>query len=114
MGLKAKNTDDIKRAQGLFQKALAADPNLASAHNGLGGVYRILGQRDEAIASWEKALSLRPNYDLPLYNVGLAYLEKGDKKQALQSFQRYLAVKGRTISEAELKEISALIEKCRQ
>jgi arylsulfatase A-like enzyme/tetratricopeptide (TPR) repeat protein len=114
MGLKSKNTDDVQRAQSLFRKALAADPNLASAHNGLGGVYRILGQRDEAIASWEKALSLNPNYDLALYNVGLAYLEKSDKKQALQSFLRYLSVKGRTISEAEQKEIAGLIEKCRR
>ncbi len=112
--LKSKSSDDLRRALESFQRALAADPNLASAHNGLGGVFRILGQRDEAIASWEKALSLNPNYDFALYNVGLAYLEKGDKKQALQSFLRYLQVKGRTISETEQKEITALIEKCRQ
>ena len=74
----------------------------------------MMGRLDEAVASWEKALSLNPNYDLALYNVGLAYLEKGDKKQALQSFLRYLQVKGRTISEAEQKEIADLIEKCRR
>lgn len=114
MSLKSKNPEEVQRALGYFQKSLAADPNLAATHNGLGGVYLIMGQRDEAIASWEKALALNPNFDMPLYNVGLAYLGKGDKSRALRSFQRYLAVKGRTITAAEQKEIDGLIEQCRK
>ena len=42
-------------------KALAVDPGLANAHNGLGVAYAQQGDFARAIAEWEKAVSLRPD-----------------------------------------------------
>ena len=43
----------------------------------------------------------------------MAYLEKGDKAKALENCQKYLLIRGRSITAEELKEINALIQKCK-
>ena len=41
-------------------RALAIDPTLANAHNGLGVAHAQQGDFDRAIAEWRAALALRP------------------------------------------------------
>jgi arylsulfatase A-like enzyme/Flp pilus assembly protein TadD len=111
--MKTKKREDHYRSIENFRKAVELDPALASAYNGLGGAYKIVGQNDEAIAAWEKSLELKPDFDFPVYNLGVAYLEKGNKTQALKYFERYLLLKKNTISPQERRDVEALIRKCK-
>jgi len=112
--LKTRNPKGIESALGYFEKAIAADPGLASAYNGYGGALKILGRTDEAIANWEKASELDPGLDYPVYNLALAYLDKGDKSLALKFCERYLEIKGTQITPEEKNEILSIIDKCKK
>jgi len=72
-----------------FKKALAIDPKLSSACNGLGAAYKQIGRSDDAITYWQKALVIKPDYDFPLINLGILFLEKGQFRQAIDYFQKY-------------------------
>jgi len=108
------NPPDILRSVRYFRTAVANDPTLASAHNGLGGALKLAGNNDEAILNWEKALEIDPNYALSAYNLALVYLEKGEKTRALEYCQRYLSIKGNTLTPAEREEIEIIIEECKK
>ena len=109
-----KNPPDILRAVRYFRRAIASDPFLASAYNGLGGVLSLAGNKDEAIINWEMALKIDPNYALSAYNLALVYLEKGDKTRALEYCQRYLTIKGNTLSNEEREDIEQIIKECKK
>ncbi|MCJ7485826.1 MAG: sulfatase-like hydrolase/transferase, partial [Candidatus Aminicenantes bacterium] len=111
--VKEKNADDLRKSKEFFEKAAAADPALASAYNGLGGVLKIMGRTDDAIRNWEKAYELDPKFAFPVYNLILAYLEKGEKAKAYEHCQKYLIIRGRDVTLEERNEINALIQKCR-
>ena len=111
--LKTRNLESARQSLAFFEKAIAADPTLASVYNGQAGALRILYRRDEAIASWEKAVELDPNFDLPVFNLAVAYLEKGNKAKALEYCQKYLLVRGNNITLEERREIDSLIQKCK-
>ena len=44
-----------------MSRAVTINPDLATAHNGLGVAYARQGQMDRAIVEWRKALELRPD-----------------------------------------------------
>jgi len=113
IALKRRDPEMARRSIAYFEKAIAADPAVASVYNGLAGAQRILGQRDEAIANWEKAIALDPSFDMAIFNLAVAYLERGDKAKALESCEKYLLVRGRNITPEERQEIDALIRKCK-
>ncbi|MGD2295167.1 MAG: sulfatase-like hydrolase/transferase [Candidatus Aminicenantes bacterium] len=112
--MQKKNPADYIQASEYFKKAIERDPTLASAYNGLGGTYNIIGQKENAISLWEKAVELDPYFDLPVYNLGMAYFEKGDKAEALKHFERYLEMRKNTLQAAEKKRIEALIARCKK
>ena len=114
MAQKTKNPELARQSIAFFEKAIAADPTVASVYNGLAGALRILGRRSEAIANWEKAVELDPNFDMAIFNLAVAYLEKGDKTKALEQCQKYLLVRGKNITLEERREIDSLIQKCKQ
>jgi len=111
--VKDKSAEDLQKSKDFFEKAAAADPSLASAFNGLGGVLKIMGRTDDAVRNWEKAYALDPKFVFPVYNLILAYLEKGEKVKAYEHCQKYLIIRGKDITLEERNEINALIQKCR-
>jgi arylsulfatase A-like enzyme/tetratricopeptide (TPR) repeat protein len=111
--VKEKSAEDLRRSREFFEKAVAADPTLASAFNGLGGVLKIMGRTDDAVRNWEKAHELDPKFAFPVYNLALAYLERGEKAKAYEHCQEYLIIRGKDITLEERNEINALIQKCR-
>ncbi|MCX6567720.1 MAG: sulfatase-like hydrolase/transferase [Candidatus Aminicenantes bacterium] len=111
VAVKTKAPEAARQSIGYFEKAIAVDPALAAAYNGLGGALSLLGQKDEAIRNWEKALELDPSFAFAAYNLAATYLEKGDKAKALENCQRYLLIRGRSITAEERQEINALIQK---
>ncbi len=59
--------------------------------NNLGTVYAKLGDKANALASYEKAVTLRPNYAIARYNLAEAY-EPTNPKRALSEYETYLAL----------------------
>jgi Flp pilus assembly protein TadD len=45
-----------------LSKAVALDPGLANAHNGLGVAYAGSGDVQRAVEEWRKALTIRPDF----------------------------------------------------
>lgn len=80
---------------------------------GLGVAERTAGNRDEAIAAWERAAATDPKDDFSILSLGQAYLEKGEKTRALAAFEKYLDLNREKLSPEERNRILGLIEKCR-
>jgi len=70
---------------------LTISPNTPEILNNLGTVYRKLGDKANALASFEKAITLRPNYAIARYNLAEAY-EPTNPKRALSEYETYLAL----------------------
>jgi tetratricopeptide (TPR) repeat protein len=66
--------DEYKRAQKDFEQAIATDPGMYQAFNGLGYAMRKLGDPARALAAYNQALSLRPGFPDALHYRGVAYL----------------------------------------
>ena len=113
VAMRTKNPALAGQAIAFFEKAIAADPALASAYNGRAGALRMMNRKDEAIANWEKAVELNPSFDMAIFNLAVAYLEKGEKTKALECCQKYLLVRGKNITPEEQQEINSLIQKCK-
>ena len=80
-----------------YQKAIAINPDHASAHNNLGLVYVKQGKLDEAIAECKKALEINPNYLQAHYNIACAYSLKKEKTLAIESLQKATTLDSRVI-----------------
>ena len=71
--------------------SLTIRPNTPEILNNLGTVYRQLGDKANALASFEKSVTLRPNYAIARYNLAEAY-EPTNPKRALSEYETYLAL----------------------
>ncbi len=111
--LRDKDAAALRRAMECFQKALASDPRDVAAHNGLGAAYRLLGDVDAAIASFERALALEPGHKLALFNLGTALFDRGDKAGALRALTDYKKRYGPALPAREKADLEALIARCR-
>ena len=57
-----------------FQKAIALNPALVEAHYNLGNIWLEQGERESAIASYQKALKSNPKYHLAKFALAIAQL----------------------------------------
>jgi len=69
-------------------KAIAIDPNYATAYYNRGIAYKDKGQLDRAIEDWNKAIALDPNYARAYINRGIAYAIRGIMGKAISDFQK--------------------------
>lgn len=111
---KNKDSAALRLASEYFRRAVTADPRFSSAYNGLGAVYRTMGDLDSAIFCWGKALEISPNHRFALYNLGTAYLDRGDKKKALTYLTQYKEHYYSILPAAEKASLDADLAKCRQ
>ncbi|MEY4704576.1 MAG: hypothetical protein RL042_772 [Nitrospirota bacterium] len=72
-------------------QSLAIRPNTPETLNNLGTVYAKLGDKTNALVSFEKAVTLRPNYAIARFNLAEAY-EPTNPKRALAEYETYLAL----------------------
>ena len=70
-----------------YQKSLAMHPH-ASAYNGLGIAWTMLGAYSEAVAAQRKALELQPNFAKAYAGLGLAYFRQNETEAALKYYRR--------------------------
>ena len=86
-GLEFAHQQKWTSAEARYRAALAGDPNLPEAWNGLG--HSLKGQKrfTEALAAYDEALRLRPNYPQALEYLGETYVQMGrvDDARAVQA-----------------------------
>jgi arylsulfatase A-like enzyme/Flp pilus assembly protein TadD len=76
-------------AREAFDQAIARQPDLARAHNGLGVLAAETGHLDEAVARWKKAAELDPQDWDTLYNLGRALRRAGRDAEARPYVERF-------------------------
>lgn len=81
-GRRDKEQEYLENAISQFKRALGADENNASAHNGLGSIYLIKGDYDKAIKACKKAIELEPEYLFAVHDLALAYYGKAQTSTA--------------------------------
>lgn len=108
-----KKPQAIADAEASFRQALAIDPRLASALNGLAIVCKKTGRNGEAIDNWRRALAADPDYELAMINLGIVLLEEGRPGEALERFQEYRDKFFSRLPAAERARVDRLIAEAR-
>jgi tetratricopeptide (TPR) repeat protein len=75
-----------------YKKAAETGPKRGDALGRLSGVYRLLGQTDNAIAAIDEALKRDPENAPHRFNRGTFYLELGNETEAVRWFKRALEI----------------------
>jgi tetratricopeptide (TPR) repeat protein len=91
LGLAWEGKGEHEKAKAEMLQSLAIRPNTPEVLNNLGTVYLKLGDKVNALASFEKAVTLRPNYAIARFNLAEAY-EPTNPKRALSEYETYLAL----------------------
>src|SRR5580765_5909569 len=91
LGLAWEGRGEHEQAKREMLQSLTIRPNTPEILNNLGTVYTKLGDKANALASFEKAVTLRPNYAIARYNLAEAY-EPTNPKRALSEYETYLAL----------------------
>ncbi len=88
--LQKENSDDplFWYQAGMFEKALALDPDLAAAHNERGEQFATAGQMDRAEGEFRAALRSEPDLPAAQSNLGHLLAARGDLAQAAWYFSR--------------------------
>lgn len=90
------------------EKGLMQNPDFPPLCNLLGIIYENKGKYDEAIVYYEKAVSVLTEPEVShLINMGRVYSKMGQKNKALDILEKAL---GKSMSEAEKKQIRAMIK----
>jgi tetratricopeptide (TPR) repeat protein len=88
--------DSWALAKQSFERALTLDPSYMEAHDGLGLALESLGDKNAAIASYQRAIDLsearHAKFSAPYVNMSALYNQQGDSKTALDFARRALAV----------------------
>ncbi|MGD1009471.1 MAG: sulfatase-like hydrolase/transferase [Candidatus Aminicenantales bacterium] len=113
LAMKKREAAPLRRAMDHFKRAIASDSKDPAAYNGLGAVYRMLGDLDAAISCWGQAVGIEPGHKFALYNLGTAYLDKGDKTRARTYLTKYKERYYKALPPQEKASLDALLEKCR-
>jgi TolB-like protein/DNA-binding winged helix-turn-helix (wHTH) protein/Flp pilus assembly protein TadD len=77
-------------AEAEFRRAIALNPNYATAHQWYGQFLRLMGREEEAILEGQKSLDLDPRSLIINTEAGLPYLYSGRYDEALQHFDKAL------------------------
>ena len=95
LAMSAYRSGNLAEAERLCRKIIASDPQCFDAVHLLAVVQASLGQREKAIASYDRAISLRPNDAALFSNRGVVLKDLKRFGEALASFDRALAIEPR-------------------
>ncbi len=91
LGVSYEATGNLEKAKAELLASLAKRPNSPEVINNLGNVYGKLGDKTNALASFEKAVLLRPNYAIARFNLAEAIAD-ANPKRAITEYETYLAI----------------------
>lgn len=98
-------------AQGLYQRALAVNPQNLEIRTNLAIAYKYGGKPDQAFAELQKNLAADPKDANTLYNLGFLYLyDKQDKAKAVETWTTWLRLSPEAPAAAEVKQRVAQIQ----
>ncbi len=92
-GLAFIDQEEWDKAISAFQRALEKDPELASAHNNLGILFKQKGQGEQALSHYRKAVDLAPASAEIYNNLGILLREMGRFHEAEKAYLNALRVK---------------------
>lgn len=84
-----------KQALDYYQKAIARDPSIAAAYQGIGVIYDMDNKMPDAIKMYEKALALSSWNQTYLNNLGYQYLRLNDYPKAIEKYRLLLQLDSR-------------------
>ncbi len=87
-GVTLARMNRLAEAQTHIEAALRADPNLAEAHDVLGGLLENRGRMDAALAQYREAVRLRPNFGKAHLDLGSILLIRHDLAAAAEEFRQ--------------------------
>ncbi|MCC2640591.1 MAG: protein of unknown function, TPR-like [Nitrospira sp.] len=91
LGVSWEAAGNLEKAKSELLESLAKRPNSPEVINNLGIVFGRLGDKRNALASFEKAVSLRPNYAIARFNMAEA-IEASNPKRAITEYETYIAL----------------------
>ena len=84
------NKRQFVRAEQLYRRATAANPDYALAFFDLGNALDELQRLPEAVQAYTAAIRLSPGYADAHYNVALAYERSNERRRALRHWHAYI------------------------
>ncbi|MCP5053010.1 MAG: tetratricopeptide repeat protein, partial [bacterium] len=96
-----------------YNRAIAENPRMVTALNGLAAAYSFTGQRSKALASWEKIIDIEPGFTQVYFNLGITNLKMGNKKKALDYLTHCKKNYYLQLNEAEQRQLNQLIREAR-
>ena len=82
----------LDEAISAYSRAIALNPDYASAYHNRGNAYSDKGDYGQAIADYDQAIALNSDFALAYYNRGFAYSGKGDYDQAIADYDQAIAL----------------------
>lgn len=79
-----QSEDDLRRAAGLFERALKEDPSFGLPAYNLGQTHQLLLNYDEAVGYYQKAMQIDPAHIESRTQCAAAMIERGDPDEAIR------------------------------
>ncbi|MBW2975596.1 tetratricopeptide repeat protein [Candidatus Woesearchaeota archaeon] len=76
----------------LWSKTAERSPESAFAHNNLGWVLHLKGEKGPALEEYEKALKINPRLFEVYYNIGLIYQSEGKNEIAIEYYKKAISI----------------------
>ena len=89
----AQQAGDYRRAAENYERLAALRPDIAEVHASLGYLYRLLGQKEQALRAFGRAARLKPRLPGPHLYLGILFFESSRYEEALQPLEKALALK---------------------
>jgi len=109
--LSAQRSGNLGKAEILYQRALASDPDHVRALNNLGVVYLTRGKREKAAMALGRAVVLKKDYTDPYYNLACLYARTNELDESLWYLKMAARLDGKVIEwakkDADLRRVVA-------
>jgi tetratricopeptide (TPR) repeat protein len=89
-GASRQGDDDLKKAQGLFERALTEDPNYVTAAYNLGQAHQLLLEYDEALANFRRAIAIDSTHIDSHTQAAAVLIERGDPDDGIRELLEVL------------------------
>jgi len=74
----------------LYSKAIESKPDFVEAYFGRGSAFGMIGDRDRAMADFDRILQINPNEAQAYYNKGLLYEMFFEREKAIEEFEKFI------------------------